>query len=130
MQVRKLKQVHGKKDPEWVKKLLRCASPLLEELQIFDAGWDHLEVALQMPNLRCLDVGGNNKLQGKERVGPEVPADRPARLRDLDVGFVPRNTVESMLRVHGSTLETLVLWVGTQPLRQSQITAAGAAPDK
>ena len=112
--VTKLRGVSGKKQSQWVRDVLNAAAPNLTDLELLEAGWEHLKVVYTMPKLVRLDVGGNVQVsQTKDPpVLPDPPADRVG-LQFLDAGYLPKETIVSLLQAHADTLSELNLWVGT-----------------
>lgn len=123
--VRRLMRLHCNHDPGWSLELLRRAPPLLlQELDIRNASWEHLQtVHLYLPRLRRLRVSGDlsrfpvsgGRRDCKAGGGPELPA-RPAHLPGacwLAAEDLPRLTLQSLLREHRHDLRELALRVGT-----------------
>ncbi|KAJ1531434.1 hypothetical protein ONE63_000114 [Megalurothrips usitatus] len=101
-------------DPEWTLQLLYDLSMSADEVQqaqVWRPSWDHLSVLHTMPHLRrlflyhCYDVDAGAAL-------PALPEGR-AGLHTLRVDELPRRPLASLLRAHGSSLHTLILFVGT-----------------
>ena len=58
LQARRLTGVHCAEDAAWCLQLLEEAAPLLEELELFAAGLEHLQALARMPRLRRLEITG------------------------------------------------------------------------
>ena len=99
------------RDPAWSRKLLQRAAPTVERLGVTCPREPHLRAVLAMPRLRRLRVQGDDT-----RLPAELGALPPGHcgLRWLRVQRLPRATTRALLRLHGATLEELVLRVGTQ----------------
>ncbi|XP_026292651.2 uncharacterized protein LOC113217027 [Frankliniella occidentalis] len=110
--VTRLARVWCDEDPAWSLQLLQRAAPTLERLGVGCALEAHLRAVLAMPRLRRLEVICDDGLVAQP---PELPALPPghAGLQWLRVLYLPRATLQSLLRAHGGTLEELELVVGT-----------------
>lgn len=113
LQVRYLADMFCDTDPAWTLEVLRVASPLLEELQMWNAHREHLEAVQAMPLLRRLEVcgapyGDTNVLRLDTPVMP--PRDPPGGLEWLAASDLHRASLLALLRAHGHTLRQLRLW--------------------
>ena len=114
LQARRLVGLSCDGDCDWVVQLLRCAAPRLEELQLLSAPLVVLAELPGLPQLRRLQVDGQDVCED----GPEVPAPAPApepglrcSLQWLDA-FLSRPTLRSLLAALGSELRELRITVG------------------
>ena len=109
--------------------LLEAAAPLLEALELSDAGPEHLQLLLlptSMPRLRRLHLSGDSSTlaagcpvapplpeRGPEQ-GPEQGRGHPdAGVHWLRAYHLPRTALASLLTAHGHSLRELWLFVGT-----------------
>ncbi len=111
LQVVRLDAVWCHMDADWSLELLQRAAPTVERLWVLHPREPHLRAVLAMPRLRRLRVDSD---------GTPLPAELGALppghcgLRWLHVWRLPRATTQALLRLHGATLEELVLYVGTR----------------
>ncbi|XP_052129100.1 uncharacterized protein LOC113217393 isoform X3 [Frankliniella occidentalis] len=98
------------KDPVWSLQLLQRVAPTLERLSVGNPSEAHLRVVHAMPRLRRLAVFGV-----AAALDAEAPALPPGHdgLHWLGVWDMPLAMTQSLLRVHGGSLEELELLVGT-----------------
>ena len=95
-------------DPAWSTQLLEAAAPLLEELNVRSPREDHLFALAAMPRLRRLYVWSdvNYAFAG-------LVLRRLASLQWLKVYHLARDTLLSLLKACGPSLQHLHLYVGT-----------------
>ncbi|KAK3923041.1 Peroxisomal biogenesis factor 6 [Frankliniella fusca] len=112
--VRRLSGVVCNTDPGWSLQLLQRAAPTVEEVSVFYSREPHLRAVHAMPRLRRLFLWGDDGALDAQP--PELdelpPQEHDAGLRWL-AAWLPRATLQSLLRAHGRTLVEVQLMVGT-----------------
>ncbi|XP_052132205.1 uncharacterized protein LOC127751934 [Frankliniella occidentalis] len=101
-------------DPAWSLQLLLHAAPTLEHLSVNYPRAEHLHALQGMPLLRRLEVQCPDSALDKDPPLFSQQCELGHRgLQWLNVWNLPRVTLQTLLRAHGRSLETLELYVGT-----------------